>query len=804
MLITYLRLENYKRFPLSTVEIFEKEFTHKLTMIIGPNGSGKSSLISELSPLPAQKDSFYKNGYKEIHISHQDLQYRLISDFRNHPTFSFFQNEVDLNTAGNVSMQKELVYQHFGISEIIHKLLTGEENFTEMGLPARKKLFHAITHLNIDSILTNYETLKEELKNNDFLLKNLTSQLVHEKHKLSDPELGKVLKDRIGNYRNHIENLLSIRQEVYRYSHGKTIEESSDALKNLELSKALLWKINYVGLTAHNRRDLPVRISSQQGEITSIQAYLNNAYERLERLLREKKTLNSTNNRNIEQLKSEGSELLKRIHTLSQSLEFFSEPGIDVSKTLASLQILENALPEILESLPPNPEGKYAKQQYTALMENGNRLLTEQNQHLRLHSTLSVELKEALTHKELNCPNCHHTWLPEDVDKAIKSLTEQLREVEVKQAEHEILIKKNNELLTEQDTYLTQLSLFMNLYSSTKDALLSLWKATSEKNLLREAPSQILQLVRACIRECVTLQSIEELKQKNKETQELYERVQELSCDSQSVIDSEILKVEEEIYTLQTTKEEVTESLRALLHIEGVYSVLQKLEAASKLAKSDLQEANLKHTAGKILQELDSELSMTKISLIETEQEISKYKLAESNVKKLEAQLEEVGEHVKVLTILTDELSPKNGFIAKTISNFLNVVIGSINSIIAAVWDYKMVLKTINVEEDALNYRFKVEVEDRHVIDDISKISSGMKEITNLAMKITLYKLLGLDHFPVFLDEYGVKLDQVHRTKITDIVFKMINSQAYSQIFLITHLDMSYSYSKDTDILEMA
>ena len=203
------------------------------------------------------------------------------------------------------------------------------------------------------------------------------------------------------------------------------------------------------------------------------------------------------------------------------------------------------------------------------------------------------------------------------------------------------------------------------------------------------------------------------------------------------------------------------------------------------------------------MREIDAELSLTKVSLLEIEKEISKQNMVESNISKLEAQLEEVGEHVKVLTILTDELSPKNGFIAKTISNFLNVIINSINSIIAGVWDYKMILKPINIEEDALNYKFKVEVEDRLVIDDINKVSGGMKEIINLAMKITLYKLLRLENYPIYLDEYGVKLDQQHRGKIADIIFKMINSNVYSQIFLITHIDMAFSYAKDTEVLEL-
>jgi len=157
-----------------------------------------------------------------------------------------------------------------------------------------------------------------------------------------------------------------------------------------------------------------------------------------------------------------------------------------------------------------------------------------------------------------------------------------------------------------------------------------------------------------------------------------------------------------------------------------------------------------------------------------------------------------------VLDIILNEISPKNGLIAKSVSSFLNIIIENINAIINTVWDYKMILKAINVEDEVLNYKFKVEVEDKITIEDIAKISSGMKEIVNLSFKTLIYKLLKLENYPVFLDEFGVKLDKVHRSKISELVFKMMNSNYYSQIFLITHIETSYAIFKDVEVLELS
>ena len=78
-----------------------------------------------------------------------------------------------------------------------------------------------------------------------------------------------------------------------------------------------------------------------------------------------------------------------------------------------------------------------------------------------------------------------------------------------------------------------------------------------------------------------------------------------------------------------------------------------------------------------------------------------------------------------------------------------------------------------------------------------------MKEMINLAMKVTLFKLLKMYNYPMYLDEFGVKLDSTHRSRVADVIFKMLASPTYSQIFLITHLDLAYADFKDTQVVEL-
>lgn len=217
MRIVSILLEGFLRFPLRDGVSFYHEFGHKLTMFAGRNGSGKSSLLNELTPLPSDKSNFCnKKGFKKIVIEKDNNIYTLISDFRGKVSYSFLLNDEELNTANLITAQRELVYKHFGITQVIHELMVDQEHFCTMSLVNRKKLFSSITHLNIDSVLDGYNKLREELKNNQLLLKTTTSNLLSEEQKLLSPEQQELNKQNLLNLKTHTDNLLELRTGLQR------------------------------------------------------------------------------------------------------------------------------------------------------------------------------------------------------------------------------------------------------------------------------------------------------------------------------------------------------------------------------------------------------------------------------------------------------------------------------------------------------------------------------------------------------------------------------------------------------------
>lgn len=803
MRYTYIKLVNYKYFPLMETELFEQDLSSKLIMIVGPNGAGKSSLLAELSPLPADKNNFYKNGYKEVRLDKDKDTYTLISDFTTGSgKFSFIKNEEELNISGNVTTQRDLAAMLFGITPVIHEILTGGECFTDMALPSRKKLFNSLTQLNIDSIIESYDKLREELKNNEYLIKTLNSRLLTEKEKLLTDDKRKAMSDYVEQTRSHIDTLLGLRTELHHLKNAKHLDAAMETFKSISSKVKQIYTKNYVLLTAYPYGNLQEISDGYKAELACLNANLKHMYKVLEELDLERRSIESVKDYDLSQVQLQVQELQQASERISKGMKYLPEQVENIDAVINDLNLLERALPEILESLPANPDRRLSKVNMAKLSDSKNEKLTTLTTLLKEHSAMFSELRELQTHKSLNCPNCHHTWLPEELNSRILSLQERLPVNDAQRAKLEAEVKELSVGIEEQRSYLEHLSLLINLYTATKHNLKPIWDHIFQSDALATDPSHISFVVSDCLLECRWRTQLLDNRAKIKHLETLMQSKIAFSQVSAEQIAARISKVERAVLVMRDDIDSVQVKLTDAMHAKTIYTTLTQLDKQLISSKTDLHSSITKHSIDSVISEIDKDLSLSRIEVIEAEKKLGANSSIEASVKLIQEQIDDAIENKKVLTILTDELSPKTGLIAKTVSNFLNIFIRSIDSVISSVWDYSMTLVPIDLDNDPLNYKFKVLVQDKLVVDDISKVSSGMKEVINLAMKITLYKLLKLDGYPMKLDEFGVKLDSVHRSRIADVIFKMLNSPQFSQIFLITHLDLAYSNFKDTQVIE--
>jgi len=806
MKITYLLLRGFKRFPFlakSEFELKKEILDNKLIIIQGINGSGKSSLLNELTPLPSDKNDFNKNGYKEIHIRHNNNLYKLICDFSTN-NYYFYLNDENLNISCNISTQKELVEKHFNITSNIHNLFIGLDNFTELSLLQRKKLFSFITHLNLDSILNNYNILKEELKNNEVLLKNYLNLIKAEENKLQNKNHLNEINIRLTNIKQFIDFLIEFRNEIVKYKNNFNLKEIYNEFFSLYIKIDNAISKYYIPLTSYSNNI----IYNLKSKLELVTYKLNDYYKKLEKEQTNLKILEENKNKNIDLLKSELQNKIEYSKNLYNSIIFLKNiEKIELIALKNAIYKLEVNLPEVLNELPLNINKEYNKENFNNLILKKENLLKELQKLINQENNLYIEInKIESTQYTFTCPKCNHNWKIDNIVNLLEENKKQLEIIIQTKLELNTELEKIDKKIEEINNYFNLIKIYYNLKNTTENIFKSFWNYIEKEELLFLNPKEILNKLKILNNDIIALEEYINLNTIINNINKNIIALQTIENNDITEIKLNIENLTLNIENIFSEKKTLEENIFFANKFLTLKSTLKNLINNLDTLKENLQLANLSYLVSNLIEIIDNELSKNKVTLIELEKEVLNYNNIQYTIDNYNKQIENIKEDIEVLNILLKELSPKDGLIAKYVSNFLNVILNNINNIIISVWEYDMKLNLLELDNgDILDYKFKVIVGDNElIINDINKVSSGMKEIINLAFRITLYKLLQLKDSILYLDEFGVKLDKQHKQKILHFISNIIHNNIYEQVFLISHIDYMLETIKDSVVIELS
>lgn len=173
MRIMYFRLLNYagifNGMGLHEIVIDFSKCRNIITMISGKNGAGKSTLLKSLNPLPDGTENYLDKlpAEKEIHIADNDSLYVLLiqssvtaNGNRNTTKAFISKNGLELNTTGNVTSYKEILFSEFELDSnyiTLSKLSSDDRGLADK-TPAERKKF-------VGNILSSVDTYNEIYKN---------------------------------------------------------------------------------------------------------------------------------------------------------------------------------------------------------------------------------------------------------------------------------------------------------------------------------------------------------------------------------------------------------------------------------------------------------------------------------------------------------------------------------------------------------------------------------------------------------------------------------------------------------------
>lgn len=806
MKILQLELKGFKRITLSNISYIKLTCTEKIQLLLGSNGSGKSSLLRELTPLPAVQNDYEKDGFKRIKIENNNKIYTLTSRFNPKQEHSFIIDNKELNTSSTTATQRELVYEHFQITPEIRDLLLSSESLSFFSPAQRRYWFTLMSNTNYDYAISVFNRAKERLRDSNGAIKILRTRLINERNTSPDKTIVSTLTKEINSLKQIIETIYPLRNKnIYTNTELNTkVKLLEEQLKTIsENLKNGIKEFNKKGINnTHDElretlKELTTIIDEQTGK-------LNLLYEEHRGIKKTVSELETSNKYSLSDIETEIKNLTESLNSIRGN--YIALKDDDSAESI--LKTVENALTiltPILYELPVTEKGSVTKERvndlYNKVNSDENRIRFLQNQIEKLSNKIK-EQEEIRDHNKATCPNCNHSWsigydalLLETYKVELENTNTQLfilKEINTK--EKELLIKLNDILNNHR---------IIREFFSMNNSISFIVDEIIDKGYVNNSPRKIIMLFEKYRIDLISAVPVKNLLRDLKDLDNKKEiaKVSDVVALEQTSkrltdVETNISKVNASLYILRNQKTDLIGTLSLIDKIESLSNQLTSNISARTVLLDTGIEVLRKETIDKIFFEVQRQLS-----------EKEKTLLGFNNKDKI---IEDIEKQIEILELdqisfkeIVDILSPTSGLIAKGLTGFIKQFILNMNNILEKIWSYKLEILPCDIDEENgtdLDYKFKVLVGD-NVIEDVSKGSSAMKEVIDLAFKLVSMKYLGLESHPVYLDEFAKTLDYEHRKTAHNTIVDLITNANFSQLFIINHYNDLYAGLTNSEVL---
>lgn len=810
MKILELELLGCTRLELSGIKKFTIKPETSITALIGSNSSGKSSLLYYLSPLPADKADFSKDGYKKITIEHNNIIYTLTSDFKENK-HSFYNNttEEELNTGGTLTMQTELVKTYFNYTKQIHLLLIGKERFTEMSPSRRKDWFTLLCDTDYTYALSVYNKVKEKHRDVQGALKKIKQQQVQLSSMENEEDtllIAKNIKDKEENIEELIQ-LASYKEEYKKFNFDEEIQKQFHLSVNkvtevntrfTQLRKLILA----TGITNSNVNEKQITLDKLKEEIIALKQEYTTKIELYTQEENRVASMQSTSSEEInllkEQLKNYQDQIaeirqrypdmdLENINDATYLLKQYKDNEVEIQKALDTIASIES-----------NDSTEEYLVELTKLRESN---LEEVNKYKQLVNRIQDRINYYQTRDkstQVTCPSCSTEFYP-NYDSQLNYLNDKLELALKSLGNAEEKLKETDEKYSVCNRDLQRVSQFLSVGRLFCDILASSVNLVVRYQIHLKDPYKLITEHSRAI-QAITLKSNVENLEKN--IVEIEKRLQDASSVDEKHYEALKANLEKLNYSILQLKDNYNLKLQEYKQLQSRIEIykqfqLEKENLSNSLEEYDNTQVNLivKKLYDTVMELIAQERNAISI-LTKKQIEIATREKTIENIEKQIKEYEAEEEAYKAILLL---LNPQDGLIAEGLLGYIKIFLSRLNGFIKNIWTYPLIVHPSKVEDDVdLSYRFPVTVGLSDTPkNDIVLGSDGVREVIDLAFKMVAMKALGLKGYPVYLDEFGRTFDAAHRENALKLVEKLSEEFIEDQIFMVSHSFMEYSVLND-------
>lgn len=800
MQIKLLRLKSYKRLMRSGIQSFEWTPTKQLMIIVGSNGSGKSSVMDELSPLPAKHKGFVKGGEKEFHCYHNGNLYILKSVY-NHGTghHSFIRNDEELNSGGTYKIQEDLCFQEFGLTREFHDIMTGRILFTELSTADRRKLLTKMSVVNLDYAFDIFQKLKIESRSQKGTVDTITRRLVNENHDIPTDADMDLLRNNNNVLKDRLNNLFTARQPNVKQGFNNEEEAAAALAKLVERAKNILYRYPKIpkGFNARTQEQYLAEKQIVAGQCAAIEAVIHRMAEELESLRGSSTVDFEVSPDQINALEAEIAEL--EIQNESDLNEFkqrnpaFPIINVDLSNNpMGRLDGMFNRWMSSINAFPENPDGYISRQSYEGVLQNIQSNMAKRRQMDSAEQTASQRLSRLKGCDAVKCVKCDHEFKPGVDETEGPRLEEYINNLRDKMAEIDLAIKADEEYIDLFKDYRVHVSNFASINAEYSDYA-ELWDTLAKSQVMFRTPKSILT---DAVEWHTAMQKYIVVRQGGQRLETLQTRLRtlkEIDSDAVAYTRKRMLELEHSIAEkyreqseTQTFFREIEQGERDINQMnQEIESIIDSYAIWRKRAEA--------HVEWLLDKAFESEITEAQLELAEGTRRLNVSEQRENSIRVLENEVNNAREIASDLNLLIKALSPNGGLLGKYLMGFMQGVVSYVNAYIGEVWTYPMEVMPSKVEKDELDYNFPLNVSNGAVIaDDISLGSDSQLEMVNFSFCQAIRKFLGLEDYPLFLDEFGRTFDEQHRANLIPFISRLIENGQHSQVFYISHFQSEH------------
>lgn len=790
--IKEFEIENFVGMHLNNVSRFKLTSIADYNVILGRNGSGKSRLMGFLPPIAPNKSDLLEGGKRLQRIESDHVNYRLISENqKGHMKNSIINldtKEVILDRV-NSSVYNAYVNDHFKFNRDIHDIITGKVLLTDMKTNDRRYWFSLLSESDLDYALKFYKEAKKRVRDLVGALNDTNEQISDLMPKVLQDEAERtMLQERITILQKDIAILdQALAKNEYR---SDVTLNSLDAIDGrISMANDTIFKTDI-----HIPRNANMDREGLLEARTYLRATLDQQFKQLEELVRQIDDANKVRRVDVQALSVQRDEYLTEIRQAEQSINMFQ----DLSEYDLSLlrqakghqsQIINN-LSDCFTTLDcqypiDNLSGRLQAlhQDYDTLNKAAN---VKRNQ-----IALREERLQYIGHvNDVDCPACHHTFKPGIDENEGARLHADLVKWRGGLEDDKVKLQE----LTEQIQIYTGFVNQMRIYVDTEQMLGSqgpwskLFDHYRQVKVFANRPKTHLAVIQQFIHDLdATIRC-----------KSLYELVERLNTEI-AIANAAAGVNPEELYRIRSNLElEIQSTQTRMRSNQDAIDLLQQIDVGlARLAGLETELTQLVAERSRVSTVLIENIRIEVMTehrrelwdlLMTANQRFENMVQEQRQLTYLQSHRETLEKRLKVSQQIVKAMSPDSGLLAKHLYQCISKITEFMTAYINRVWSYEIKILPCDINDGELDYKFPFWSNDcANIIDDISMGSKGQREVINFVFILAVYNALGLNGYPLFLDELGSAFDEEHRPALVGLIKDLVSQGKISSVFMVSH-----------------